>query len=145
MHNLHSLAKALAGSLLSGVSATLAWVSIKDAQVIIEKYNGTAYPLPRLTNQYVNRELKNIGKAVGLDRKVKVIKYRDNVREECFCLISDIISTHMARKTFISNSLQYGIPERAIREVSGHKDEKSFKRYIKVTEQFVKKEMDKWN
>lgn len=35
MHNLHSLAKALAGSLLSGVSATLAWVSIKDAQVIM--------------------------------------------------------------------------------------------------------------
>ena len=117
----------------------------KDAQVIIAKYNGHAYPLPRLTNQYVNRELKNIGKAVGLNRKVKVIKYRDNVREECFYLISDIISTHMARKTFISNSLQHGIPERAIREVSGHRDEKSFKRYIDLDNSHHKMILDVWD
>ena len=105
---------------------------IKEARLLIDKYKSQEYPLPKLTNQYINRELKKMGKEVGLDRKIKIIKYRNNVKEEVYQPLWQTLSSHIARKTFISISLQNGIPERAIREVSGHKDEKSFKRYIEL-------------
>ena len=103
-----------------------------DAQAILERYAEYPKPLPRFANQYMNRELKVMAKELGLIRRVQVVKFRDGHREERYCFIWEILSTHMARKTFISNSLKFGIPERAIREISGHKDEKSFKRYVQV-------------
>lgn len=116
-----------------------------EAQVILDRYADYPYPLPRFANQYINRELKVMGKEVGLIRRVQVVKYRDGVREVKYHFLWEILSTHMARKTFISNSLTFGIPERAIREISGHKDEKSFKRYVQVDTYHQKLVLDAWN
>lgn len=117
----------------------------KEAQVILDRNADYPYPLPRFANQYINRELKVMGKEVGLIRRVQVVKYRDGVREVKYHFLWEILSTHMARKTFISNSLTFGIPEPAIREISGHKDEKSFKRYVQVDTYHQKLVLDAWN
>ncbi|RYZ90892.1 MAG: hypothetical protein EOP04_02415 [Proteobacteria bacterium] len=116
-----------------------------EAQKILEQYAGYPNPLPRFANQYMNRELKVMAKELGLIRRVQVVKYRDGRREEKYHFLWEILSTHMARKTFISNSLEFGIPERAIREISGHKDEKSFKRYIQVDTYHQRLLLDAWN
>jgi len=35
--------------------------------------------------------------------------------------------------------LTLGVPERVVREISGHKDEKSFARYVKLAESYKNK------
>jgi len=42
----------------------------------------------------------------------------------------------VARKSYITNSLMLGVPERVVREVSGHKSEKDFRRYINLANSF---------
>jgi len=103
-----------------------------NAVSIIEKYKDLPTPLPRYTNQAINRELKIIAEKAKLNRKVKRIAYHDNRKTEYSFYLHQVISTHMARKTFISLSLQMGVPERMVREISGHRDERSFRRYVNL-------------
>jgi len=49
------------------------------------------------------------------------------------------------RKTFISVSLELGIPERVVKTISNHKDERSFRRYVKLEGKYLVDEMSKWN
>ncbi len=60
----------------------------------------------------------------------KKIVFRDGVKNENIFSLFETISTHIARKTFISISLQRGVDERKVRAVSGHRDERSFRRYV---------------
>jgi len=46
------------------------------------------------------------------------------------------MTSHVGRKSYITNSLILGVPERVVKEVSGHKDEKSFNRYVKLAENY---------
>jgi integrase len=57
-----------------------------------------------------------------------------------------LITSHTARKTFVTNSLVLGMKEMVVRNITGHKDEASFKRYVDIAEDFKQKEMDNtWN
>jgi hypothetical protein len=43
-----------------------------------------------------------------------------------------IISSHIARKSFITNALILGMSETEVKTVSGHKDDRSFRRYVQI-------------
>jgi integrase len=45
----------------------------------------------------------------------------------------DLISTHTARRSFATNMFKMGIPTLTIMRITGHKTEKNFLTYIKVT------------
>ncbi len=50
------------------------------------------------------------------------------------------------RKTFVTNSLQLGMSEMVVRNITGHKDHSSFKRYVKIAEDHKMDEMkNAWN
>lgn len=115
------------------------------AKKILEKYKDLLTPLPRYTNQAINRELKKIAKIVELNRPVKKIAYYDNKITETASCLHEIISTHMARKTFISISLQMRLPERMVREITGHKDERSFRRYVNYNKTHLKVIAEAWD
>ena len=59
--------------------------------------------------------------------------------------LHDAISSHMARKSFISLSTQKGIPERFVRDVSGHKSERSFKRYLNLGDAHLEAILKAWD
>ena len=73
-----------------------------------------------------------MAKAAKLNRIVKQVCFYNNLKQEVSLPLHDAISSHMARKSFISLSTQKGIPERFVRDVSGHKSERSFKRYLNL-------------
>ena len=111
---------------------------------ILEKYKDLDTPLPRYCNQIMNRELKKLAVSINLDRKVRKIKYVDgNLIEEFFHLY-EVISTHLARKTFISTSLQLGVPERFVRKITGHKDDRSFRRYVELFQKPLEEVTTAW-
>jgi integrase len=43
------------------------------------------------------------------------------------------VSTHTARRSFASNLFVKGVPSQTIMKITGHKTEKSFMQYIKIT------------
>lgn len=102
--------------------------------LILDKYD---LELPRaLSNQKMNEYLKEIGAKLeslniasfrkitrgGKEISIKVMKY-------------ERLTTHTARRSFASNLFLDGIPSQTIMKITGHKSEKSFMTYIKITPQ----------
>lgn len=73
----------------------------------------------------------------------------ENTSREGQAPFYEVLPSHAGRKSFILNSLILGVPERVVKEVSGHKDEKSFARYVKLAEnskaQVIRKAFSKEN
>jgi site-specific recombinase XerD len=65
------------------------------------------------------------------------------VSREIFPLYS-VISSHAARRTFITLCLEKGMPLQDVMKMSGHSDYKSMKPYIKVTRKHLRTVADKW-
>ena len=106
------------------------------AKEILLKYLNSEYPIPRYSNQVVNRTLKDIAKELEMDRSVTIEKYQKGKLKTENTPLYNVITSHVGRKSFITNGLMLGINERIVRDISGHKDEKSFRRYVNYAEDF---------
>lgn len=98
---------------------------------IIKKHNGIP---PIVSNQKFNVYLKDICRTVPVFLEVvpKVItkagkKVTLNLRKW------EMISSHTARRSFATNEYLNGTPSITIMAITGHKTEKAFLKYIKVT------------
>jgi integrase len=102
---------------------------------IIEKYNG------KLPHSYccsiVNAELKLIGKKAKFYDTVTQVRTHGTQRKETIFEKWQLLSTHCARRSFATNLFKQGFPAISIMKITGHKSEKTFMRYIKVTEDEV--------
>ena len=110
---------------------------------IWNKYNGV---LPaNISNQKFNDNLKDVCKDAGLnDRVIKSItkggKKISTVYEKW-----ELVSSHTARRSFATNLYKSGFPSISIMQITGHKTESSFLKYIKVTkEEHAKMLMKHW-
>ncbi len=112
---------------------------LQYAESILKKHEDEESPLPVISNQKMNDHLKKLGEKADFNEAVKVIQYFDGRENESFLPFYKILTTHVARKSYITNSLTLGVPERVVREISGHKDEKSFARYVKLAESYKNK------
>jgi len=113
------------------------------AEQILKKYKKHETPIPVYTNQKLNEYLKELGKEVNFNSPVKMVKYYDGKKVEKTVPFYEVLTTHVGRKSYITNSLILGIPERVVREVSGHKDEKSFRRYVQLADAYKNNEINK--
>jgi len=55
------------------------------------------------------------------------------VRKQLFFSLYELISTHTARRTFVTLSLEKGMRPEVVMEITGHKDYKTMKKHIKIT------------
>ena len=109
---------------------------IQYAEEILNKYKDYETPIPIFSNQKINAYLKELGELVKFDWPVKISSYYEGVVKQKNVLFYDVLTTHVGRKSYITNSLILGVPERVVKEVSGHKDEKSFNRYVKLADKY---------
>jgi len=58
--------------------------------------------------------------------------------------LSTVISSHTARRTFITLCLQKGMPLQDVMKMSGQSDYKSMKPYINITRKHLRAVADKW-
>lgn len=108
------------------------------AQRIVEKYfAGEVHPI---TNQRLNDYLKELGKLANLNTPVEVIKYRAGKRNSTTHAKWERLGCHTGRRTFVTLSLERGLRPEVVMKVTGHRDWKSFKRYVNITEQIVERE-----
>lgn len=105
---------------------------------ILEKYD---YQPPRpISNQRFNDYIKEVARMAGLDEEVAVSHTQQQKGEfvpgrvETRRAKWQAVTAHSARRSFATNLYKRGFPTLAIMAITGHKTEKSFLTYIKVSE-----------
>ena len=103
---------------------------------ILEKYSETANGLPRpISNQKMNKYLKDIGKEAELEGKMVTTTTTKGLTVRKPVFKYDLITTHTARRSFATNLFLSGFPAISIMKLTGHKTEKSFMKYIKISQE----------
>lgn len=101
---------------------------------IIHKYSDGYKPLPVISNQKTNKYLKELCEKAGINEQIEIVRYHGAKREAIPYPKFDLVSIHTGRKTFCTLSLEKGMSAEEVMQISGHKDYRSFKRYVKITE-----------
>lgn len=119
----------------------------KFAKELLHKYKNTIYePLPIISGQKFNEYIKECCKEAEINTPTTVSRFSGNKRVDKTVPKHELITSHTARKTFVTNSLIFGMKEMVVRNITGHKKESTFKRYVKIAEDFKQKEMlDTWD
>jgi integrase len=99
--------------------------------------------LPRLfSNQKTNVFLKEIGEIAELTEEILIVKYRAAQKVEFIAPKYKFLCTHTARRSFVTLSLEKGMRPETVMSITGHKDYKTFKKYIKMTDKVKLVEMN---
>ncbi len=102
-------------------------------QAIFDKYNGVLRI--GISNQKSNTYLKEIGQLLpALLEKVTTTITKGATKYTERKARWQMLSTHTARRSFATNAYKRNIPTMTIMAITGHTTEKSFRKYIKVTE-----------
>lgn len=108
-----------------------------------ESKNHQAFPV--LSNQKMNSNLKKLAEICELDRPITQTYFKGNKRVDEVSLLHQVISTHAARRTFISNALILGIPPQTVMQWTGHSDYSAMKPYIAIADKEKAKAMELFN
>ena len=104
------------------------------AKKILEKYN---YTLPVISEQKFRDYIKETAQLVGFTEQViKASRIGNTIKEES-TRRCDLISTHTARRTFITIMKNKGVPDKVIMKITGHKSLSSFHRYYRPNDEDV--------
>jgi integrase len=101
-------------------------------KAILEKYN---YTLPHvISNQKINDYLKEISQLSKINGKVSNTITKAGIQVNQINYKWEKISTHTARRSFATNMYDMNVPSLTIMAITGHKTEKNFLKYIKITQ-----------
>lgn len=110
------------------------WVIIplrsEAKEIFTEQFKET---LPQLTNAEFNRHIKTIGKLAGITNLITFSFKKGNKDVIETKPKYEWITTHTGRRSFCTNEFLAGTPVKLIMKISGHKKEKDFYRYIRIS------------
>ena len=116
----------------------------KYAKAILGKYKGTIYePLPIISSQKFNEYIKECCELAEINQLFTVHWFVGNKKKSLTQPKCKFITSHTARKTFITNSLLLGMEPKAIKKIANIKKDAVLDKYMKVTEAFTDEQMDK--
>ena len=111
---------------------------------ILQKYN---FVMPEvISNQKFNDYIKDVCKLALIDGSETFTRTVGGRLVTETKQKYDLVSSHTCRRSFCTNMYLRGLDTLMIRSISGHKTEKSFLKYIKVSQQQHAEMMaNKWN
>jgi len=109
------------------------------SRYILTKYD---YQLPLIANQKQNEYIKEVFQELEYTHKVQKVttKGKENIKEDMN--FYDRISTHTARRTFITLMKRQGKSDKLIASITGHNDMKTLNAYYQISEPEKKEAMD---
>lgn len=94
---------------------------------IFKKYSGNTNRLPAsISNQKFNGYIKEVMEVAGFDQTGRLTRDASKPLYEC-------VSSHTARRSFATNLYLDGFPTLDLMKITGHKSEKAFLKYIRVS------------
>ena len=99
---------------------------------ILEKYN---YQLPKImSNQKFNDYIKEVAERAKIDEDILIEETKGTFKIKKIEKKYNLVSAHTARRSFATNAYIAGVPTIQIMKMTGHKSEKVFLNYIKISE-----------
>jgi integrase len=101
---------------------------------ILRKYN---FKLPEaISNQKFNGYIKEVARLVeSLHDKYTKVVTKGGKTEEVVLSKWEMVSSHTGRRSYCTNAYERGTPAISLMQISGHKTEKSFLKYIKTSKE----------
>lgn len=99
---------------------------------ILEKYE---YQLPKISNQKFNTYLKELFELMGYTEEIKKTMRYGNELVETISPVFERISSHTARRTFITVMKNKGVPDKVIMSYTGHRSLSNFNIYYKPSDE----------
>ena len=110
---------------------------------LILKYKDTIHdPLPVVSSQNFNDYIKECCMIAKIDTPTTITRYIGKRKIEKTVPKHKLITSHTARKTFITTSLVLGMSEVSVKKISNHKKDEHFRKYVNVAQSYLNKEMD---
>lgn len=103
-----------------------------ELKSILDKYEGE---IPKTYEQKVNERIKKVVRLAKITELINVENTRGGLVVKSQVEKCDLVKTHTARRSGCTNMYLAGIPAIDIMKISGHKTEKEFLNYIKVTKE----------
>lgn len=101
-------------------------------RAILKKYDNK---LPRvISNQKFNDYLKDLGELAELKEKISIAQTKRGFQVDTTFNKWQLITVHTARRSFATNMFLAGVPSISIMKITGHRTEKAFMKYIKITQ-----------
>ncbi|UOQ74121.1 site-specific integrase [Hymenobacter cellulosilyticus] len=88
-----------------------------------------------ISNPKLNQYVKELAQLAGIDREVERVRYSGGKRLAERAPKYAFVTTHTARRTFVTLALEDGIEMSRVMKVSGHRTWAAFKRYVNVTDE----------
>ncbi|MCF6241998.1 MAG: site-specific integrase [Bacteroidales bacterium] len=98
---------------------------------ILKKYDNK--PPKAISNQKMNEYIKEVGRLAKIDDIVIKSEQKGNLRIDKKFKKYELISTHTARRSGATNMFLADIKPIEIMKITGHKTEKAFMKYIRIT------------
>jgi integrase len=100
-----------------------------EVKEILAKWRG--FP-PKMTDQEINRSIKEVAEVAGIDQPVLYFLTKGGSRRDFYLKKFEMISCHTARRSFITNLLNAGIPDNQVMQLAGIKKHATLLRYKKT-------------
>lgn len=109
----------------------------KPLRELLERYPSRMFEFASDVKQ--NLYLKELGRRLGFDQQIIKSKYVAGKRVEEVKNKFDLLTTHVARRSFATTSLRFGVPEAVIAVVTGHSAKGMLQRhYFRLDEEAVR-------
>ena len=102
-------------------------------RTILNKYSNALQRIP--SNQKFNEYIKNIAELAGINEPVKVEQKKGDLTIKTSEPKYNLVTSHTARRSFATNAFLSDMPTISIMEITGHKTESAFMKYIKISQE----------
>ena len=109
------------------VTIPLHWM----VRAILQKYDNK--PPRAISNQKMNEYIKDVCQAAKLYTQVTTYKTKGGFSVGVTQPKHELVTCHTARRSFASNLFLAGVPTISIMKITGHKTEKAFMSYIRIS------------
>ena len=101
---------------------------------LLEKYD---WQLPKISGQKFNIHIREVCRIAEIIDQVKTTNYIGNEKKVNYMRKYEMVSSHTARRTFITLSSERGMPDHIIMKITGIRDPKTLIKYKKTSQQAV--------
>jgi integrase len=108
---------------------------LPQAQKIIDKYAHPVNVLPRISNQKFNDYIKLCCEKAEINEITTITNFIGTNTEEITKPKHELITAHTSRKTFITLSFYLGMEVKVIKSITGHTQDKTFDKYLKIADE----------
>lgn len=111
---------------------------LPQAKAILEKYAVQYYLLPRLSEQKLNKYIKEAAQLAGLTRPIKKLYYPNGTAQEVITSLDQEIHAHLTRKTYITLAFAAGMDIKTVKKITGISNERTLRHYLTISKEVLK-------